>query len=162
MYRRSSGRSEEDLCEVFERIMPKIIEKALHQKLQVQATGCDYTYTWPNHGDTYSGADMEMFGARERLPCKVRYSEGVSCLRPKRCSRRIGARSKSRLCNVDLTLAVWAKHSPQFSASRRAIRTAMRIAYATPSVRQPQQKACATSRNKLRHGDHDRGSSCRG
>jgi hypothetical protein len=73
MYRRSSGRSEEDQREVFERIMPNIIEKALHQKLQVQAAGRDYTYTWPNHGDTYNGADMTMFGARERLPCKVRY-----------------------------------------------------------------------------------------
>jgi hypothetical protein len=86
MYRQSSGRSEEDLREVFERIMPKTIEKALHQKLQVQATGCDYTYTWPNHGDTYNGADMEMFGARERLPCKVRYTifPGLNVEAPKK------------------------------------------------------------------------------
>jgi hypothetical protein len=74
MFRMSSGRSEEDLHEVFEQHITPALQSALHHKLKLLATGCDYTYHWPAHGARHDPSCIDIYGAQERLPLDVRFT----------------------------------------------------------------------------------------
>jgi hypothetical protein len=74
MFRMSSGRSEEDLHEVFEQYITPALQSALHHKLKLLATGCDYTYHWPPHGAGCDPSCTDIYGAQERLPLDIRFT----------------------------------------------------------------------------------------
>lgn len=63
-YGLSSGRSEEDLFELFESAITPIIQNALHHQLQLVANGCKYAYLWPCEGEKFKALEMKEFGAQ--------------------------------------------------------------------------------------------------
>jgi hypothetical protein len=73
-FRMSSGRSEEELHEVFEQYITPALQSALHHKLKLLATDCDYTYHCPPHGAGYDPGCMDIYGAQEHLPLDVRFT----------------------------------------------------------------------------------------
>lgn len=64
IYRLSSGRSEDDWFEQFDSIITPIIQKTLHHKLQLVASGVKHAYFWPCEGEPYDFKKMQEFGAR--------------------------------------------------------------------------------------------------
>lgn len=73
-FRQSSGQPEEDLHASFRQSITTLIKAALHHKLHLLATGSDYNYTWPGHGEDYDEDSMKILGAEERLPLEVRFT----------------------------------------------------------------------------------------
>ena len=64
IYRLSSGQSEDEWFERFDSVITPIIQKTLHHKLQLIASGCKHSYFWPCKGEPYNYNDMQEFGAR--------------------------------------------------------------------------------------------------
>lgn len=58
----SSGRPETDTLKVLESAFAKVIQRALHYRLQLLATGCEYTLTWPDPGDVFDSRNMRVDG----------------------------------------------------------------------------------------------------
>lgn len=63
-YGLSSGKSEDDLFELFDSVITPIIQNALHHKLQLVANGCKCAYFWPCDGEKFKGDKMKEFGAQ--------------------------------------------------------------------------------------------------
>lgn len=61
---RSSDGSETDTLNVFESEFAKIIQKTLHYRLQLLATGREYVFTWPSPDEIFSSGNMQMHGGR--------------------------------------------------------------------------------------------------
>ncbi|GAB7335609.1 hypothetical protein MBLNU13_g07938t1 [Cladosporium sp. NU13] len=58
----SSGRPETDTLKVVESAFVKVILRALHYRLQLLATGCEYTLTWPSPDDVFDSRNMQVDG----------------------------------------------------------------------------------------------------
>lgn len=53
-----------DLHQVFDSEATKVIKKALHYRLKLAATGCDYFYTWPKPGASFESKEMQIDGGQ--------------------------------------------------------------------------------------------------
>ena len=58
----SSARLETDTLNVFESAFAKVIQRALHYKLQLLATGCEYAFTWPSPDEIFDPRNMQVDG----------------------------------------------------------------------------------------------------
>lgn len=56
----SSDRPETDTLKIFESAFAKVIQRALHYRLQLLATGCEYTLTWPSPDDAWDSRTMQV------------------------------------------------------------------------------------------------------
>ena len=59
-----TGKSEDDLSELFDSVIAPIIQNALCHKLQLVANGCKCAYFWPCDGGKSKGNKMKEFGAQ--------------------------------------------------------------------------------------------------
>ena len=57
-----SSRSETDTLKVLESAFAKVIQRALHYRLQLLVTGCEYTLTWPSSDDVFDSRNMQVDG----------------------------------------------------------------------------------------------------
>ena len=73
----SSDKSDEEidteLFKVFENDITPLIQKVLHHKMQLVATGCEHSYIWPSNGDEIDENEMVEYGAPMYEPL-VRYT----------------------------------------------------------------------------------------
>lgn len=60
----SSNRPETDALKVSESEFTKVVQKTLHYRLQLSATGCEYAFTWPNPDEVFSSRNMQIDGGR--------------------------------------------------------------------------------------------------
>jgi len=60
----SSNNPEADTLKVFESEFAKVIQKTLHYRLQLLATGCEYAFTWPSPDDVLDSGSMQIDGGR--------------------------------------------------------------------------------------------------
>ena len=56
----SSHCSETDTLNVFVSSFAKVIQKALHYRLQLLATGCEYAFAWPSPDDVFDSRTMQI------------------------------------------------------------------------------------------------------
>lgn len=64
LYGLSSNRSETDTLGVFESEFAKVIQRTLDYRLQLLATGCEYTFTWPRPDEVFESGNMQTDGGR--------------------------------------------------------------------------------------------------
>lgn len=60
----SSNHSETETLNVFESEFADVVQKTLHCRLQLLATGCEYAFTWPNPDDVFDSRTMQIQGGR--------------------------------------------------------------------------------------------------
>lgn len=60
----SSENTESDTLSVFESEFAKVIQKTLHYRLEILATGCEYAFTWPRPDEIFESGNMQMDGGR--------------------------------------------------------------------------------------------------
>jgi hypothetical protein len=60
----SSDRSGTETLPVFESEFAKVVQKTLHYRLQLLATGCEHAFTWPRPDEAFDSRNMQMDGGR--------------------------------------------------------------------------------------------------
>jgi hypothetical protein len=70
-YGLSSNRPEQEWLEVFMPAFTQLIESILRYRLELLATGCKHAYTFPNADAHYDLKEMEIHGARMKIPLQL-------------------------------------------------------------------------------------------
>ena len=60
----SSNHSGNHTVSIFESEFAQVVQKTLHCRLQLLATGCEYAFTWSNQGDVFDSRTMQIDGGR--------------------------------------------------------------------------------------------------
>jgi hypothetical protein len=84
-YGLSSDRPEQEWLQVFMPAFTQLIESILRSRLELLATGCKHAYTFPDADVHYDLKEMEIHGARLKLPLQVMFTifPGLSVMLPK-------------------------------------------------------------------------------